>query len=356
MPVMRCKYHRKWIVINVSVLRSVKDHIMIGGPNAIAGWGLLVLLVFSGGFWRGFLYVDLALFLPVLLAAVLTGNGIYALNAYYDSFADKINKPKRPIPSGRISPEHAKRYSWTLMALGMVTAVAISVYFDRYIMASLWSLFTLLGLAYSTPPLKLKSRHIFGNLTFGLFAGLSFLIGNVYSGQSFTLDFLQQIFWTTIMVAGIITMKDFYDVEGDKAEGDVTLPVKVGKKWAAVIGMVLMASPAIYEVLTWSRSYPLTLTVFIDRNFWELVYIISFGVYIGLDYAVQKSLLSDPYARVQYYFVILLVAWQFLSGALRLWNIPELVERSGILVLYIGAASVAVYLSWKKKRDVLKFL
>lgn len=344
----------------MSLLGSIRDHIMIGGPNGIAGWGLLVLIVFTGGFYGGQIWVDFALFIPVLLVAAFTGNDIYALNAYYDNSADTINKPNRPIPSGRITPEHAKLYSWALIVLGLLTSVLVSIYFGKFLMFYLWSLFILLGVAYSTPPLKLKSRHIFGNLTFGLFAGLAFLIGNVFSGGSLSSGIVSDILWTTIMVAGIITMKDFYDVEGDRASGDITLPVKVRKKWAALLSIGLMAIPVIYETVTWEPSYwspVLTLTSFINSNFWQLVYITSFGVYIALDYVGKNSLLSDPYTRVQYYFVILLSVWQILSWPLGLYGvIPQFVERSGILTLYSGAALVAVYLSFRKKRDVLKII
>jgi len=82
------------------------------------------------------------------------------------------------------------------------------------------------------------------------------------------------------------------------------------------------------------------------------VYIGSFSVYIVLDYIGKKSILSDPYARVQYYFVILLVAYEFISEALRL-RIEDFVERSVFLSLYALAAVVAVYISWKAKHDRL---
>ena len=81
----------------MSLLGSIRDHVMIGGPNAIAGWGLLILLVFSRGFIGGRLMpgLDPFLFALVLLAAVFTGNGVYALNAYYDAEADSFSDHDR---------------------------------------------------------------------------------------------------------------------------------------------------------------------------------------------------------------------------------------------------------------------
>ncbi|MCK4953281.1 UbiA family prenyltransferase, partial [Candidatus Bathyarchaeota archaeon] len=131
------------------ILGSIKDHILIGGPNAVAGWGLLILLVLSGGFYAGYLRpgIDVPLFIAVLAAAALTGNGIYALNACFDTDADAINKPNRPIPSGRITLEHAKRYSWGLMASGLGVAGVTSIVYGNFLMVGLWSIFTILGIA-----------------------------------------------------------------------------------------------------------------------------------------------------------------------------------------------------------------
>ena len=185
--------------------------------------------------------INLAVYIAVIGAALLIGNGVYALNAYYDIEIDRINKPNRPLPSGRIEPQRALRYAWSLMILGMTVAIVVSILTLNSIMILLWSAFTLLGVGYSVPPLKLKRRHIFGNLCFGAFAGLSYvLIGAIYRPASFYQEWWLYAIIVTIYVAGIITMKDFYDVEGDKANGDITLPVKIGRKGAAAISILLI--------------------------------------------------------------------------------------------------------------------
>ena len=107
----------------MTVSSKIKDHLWIGGPNAVSGWGLLVLLVFSRGVQYTSLKVDLDLFLLVLAAAALTGNGVYAINACYDIDADKVNKPNRPLPSARITKDRAFKYAYGLMASGLAVAV-----------------------------------------------------------------------------------------------------------------------------------------------------------------------------------------------------------------------------------------
>lgn len=335
-------------------LVQLRDHILLGGPNAVAGWGLAALLIVALSFSGGQLVVDPTLFIAVLTATLLTGMGIYDLNAYYDREADKINKPNRPIPSGRMTPEHALKFATVLLVSGMLVSVGVSIVLNNYMMVLLWSLFTLIGVAYSVPPVKLKSRHILGNFSFGAFMGVTVFIGMVLqqAPMASASGLLVYALLVTLSIAGLITMKDFYDTEGDRAAGDITLPVKIGKKWAATISIILIAIPLILSTLAMST---VTFESFIESNFWTLIFITSFVVYIALDYSKEESLFSDPYARVQYYFVILLAAYSILKEPLGIsWGSLWLLERLIIVALYVSSASFAVYKSWKGNRDILK--
>jgi 4-hydroxybenzoate polyprenyltransferase len=343
----------------------VKDHILIGGPNAVSGWGLLVMLVFSTGVQYAALKpgVDLGLFLLVLAGAALTGNGVYAINAVYDVEADKINKPRRPLPSGRMTKEHALRYAYGLMASGLAVAVVTALWKGTYLVIPLWAVFTALGIAYSRPPFKLKSRHIFGNFCFGAFCGLTFLIGKTLLGGSITiLDWFSSFLLTVITIGGLITMKDFQDYEGDKLNNDVTLPVKVGQRKAAIISIGLMLLGWI--ILPDSVTYILNpawrpSTNLID--YWELFEVIgSFAVYIVLySFERRDHIVSGSYSRIIYYVVILYVAYLFIRRSIFPLDILTLIitnnwDRFISLAAYATIAAVVVLRSWKAEYDILK--
>jgi len=341
-------------------LESVKDHILIGGHSAIAGWGLLVALISNQGLVDSWWIhpglrpgINPAIFFSVLIAAFLTGNGVYALNAYYDRDVDGINKPGRPIPSGRMTPEHAFTYAVSLMALGLFVSLAFSILTGRYLTVVLWSVFTLLGIAYSMPPLKLKARHIFGNLCFAGFAALTFMIGSVAFGMTIDRTYISLVFLLGILAFTLVTMKDFHDYEGDKAKGDITFPVKVGKVRAAAICAAIMMVFLVlliylYEVVA-NRGGLASLSIFFQYYWFYILLPMSFGVYIVLDHFLGSAV-SNAYSATQYYLVIFLVGYRILSGA---WGatgrVPSYLEIGTVLSLYVLSAFATIYLAWKKQ-------
>jgi geranylgeranylglycerol-phosphate geranylgeranyltransferase len=340
----------------MNIFDIFKDHVLIGGAGSVAGSGLLVLLVASGGMSAGHLTVGSVLFVSVIVAAALTGLGVYALNAYYDREVDRINKPSRPIPAGRITPDHAFKYAISLMALGWLISLAVSVFTGRYFTFVLWSVFTLLGFAYSTPPLKLKARHIYGNLCFAAFAALTFTISNVAFGIPIgePVSYIGGIAFLTIFVVGLINMKDFHDYDGDKAKGDVTMAVKLGKMKAAAISLVLMAVYVGLLMPIYPSNY-YNPTAFFFAYWFQLIVLVSFGVYMMLEHFAGPTV-SNTFSGTQYYLIILLVAYAFMRGPL-VGSVPssDLYIGSGywwelvaVFSLYTLTAIASVYLAWKK--------
>jgi geranylgeranylglycerol-phosphate geranylgeranyltransferase len=356
----------------MSLLGAVKDHVLIGGPNAVSGWGLLVLLVFSGGV----VYQQLApgvnsgLFLLVLAAAAATGNGVYAINAVYDVEADKVNKPNRPLPSGRMTRQHALKYAYGLMVTGLAVAAVVCVLRSNYVMFVLWSLFTILGIAYSMPPLKLKARHILGNICFGAFAGLSSYIGLSFAGVSSLASLssrpvIFQIYFLLaeiVFVGGVVTMKDFQDYEGDKKNRDMTIPARFGRRAAALIALVMMIPfAARIPIIPYGTLYQPPVYDFFLRNMGNWVLMAGFVVYIILDIKRPNHFLSDAYSRWMYYFMILYTAYGFVKTSILPQNIATSpwitvvgIDAYIALVIYVAIATVTIYMSLKKERDILK--
>ena len=80
--------------------------------------------------------IDRTFNLPVLLAMLAVffetaaGN---VINDYFDYKIDLINKPERPIPSGRISLKAGKNYAYFLFLMGTICGFLISYLTDNWI-------------------------------------------------------------------------------------------------------------------------------------------------------------------------------------------------------------------------------
>ena len=178
------------------------------------------------------------LLLPVLwgalMAAVLNA-GSNGLNQIYDLDIDRVNKPKRPLPSGALERGEA----WGFTAATFVAAWALAWLADpngRH--ECFWIvLFTsLLCWIYSAPPLWTKRRGMWANVTIAIPRGVLLKVAGWSTVKTIVgLEpwYIGAIFG--LFLLGAASTKDFADIEGDRQGGCRTLPIQYGLKAAAWI-------------------------------------------------------------------------------------------------------------------------
>jgi 4-hydroxybenzoate polyprenyltransferase len=167
-----------------------------------------------------------------LMAAALNAAN-NALNQIYDLDIDRVNKPKRPLPSGRLG-------------LGGAWAFTIATFGAAWVLAWLadpigrrecfWIvLFTsLLCWIYSAPPLWTKRRGMLANLTIAIPRGVLLkaagwsTVKTVVGPEPWYIGAIFGLF-----LLGASSTKDFADIDGDRAGGCQTLPILYGVKKAA---------------------------------------------------------------------------------------------------------------------------
>lgn len=173
----------------------------------------------------------------VFLAVFLISGAGNTINDYFDIRIDSINRPDRPIPSGRVKLKEALYFSYLLFALGTLLAFSINP-----ICGSIALFNSLLLIFYAK---TLKGTPLLGNLSIGYLTGSSFLFG----ASVFGLVGLEALFILFLLAALAITareiVKDIEDMEGDKVEGADTLPLRVGTKKASYLA-VLMGFLAVF--------------------------------------------------------------------------------------------------------------
>ena len=200
---------------------------------------------------------DVGLLMAAFSALLLLAAG-NSLNDYCDSEIDRTNKPRRPIPSGRIQRREALIAAILLMGAGITLGCLV----NRYIAIIVVGVSTsLIGYA-----LWLKRTPMVGNLLVGFLTGLTFIAGGAVF-ESFRGTLVPATFALLFTTAREI-VKDIEDTEGDFKNNANTIAV-ISKSVAALIasifmGTVILFSPVPYLLGWYSWRYMLMVFIGVD--------------------------------------------------------------------------------------------
>jgi len=196
--------------------------------------------------------------LTVAISALLLLSAGNAFNDYCDYEIDRINKPQRPIPSGRVQRRGALIFAIVLLSIG----AALGFLVNRY--AALIALIVSSCLiAYAV---WLKRTPLVGNLVVGMLTGLTFIAGGV-AVMSIRGVLVPAIFAFLFTTAREI-VKDIEDTEGDIENRAKTIAV-ISKRVAVLMALVFMFavilfSPIPYLLDWYSWRYLLTVVIGVD--------------------------------------------------------------------------------------------
>lgn len=266
-------------------MRKIKVYIELARPftliapflgflsGGICSWGAYPKTPFS---FKYLFYILLGSFMAAILNSASN-----TLNQIFDLEIDRVNKPKRPLPSGRISVKEAMIFSIILYIISFVLAWFVSPEGRKecFVLVLLAAIMTYI---YSCPPFRTKRWGIGANLTIAIPRGILLKVAgwsSVKSIMRFEPWYIGLIFG--LFLLGATSTKDFSDMEGDKRGNCVTLPIKYGVKKAAYIISPFFIFPFFLiplgvklGVLT---GNPLLLTIFgISLSIWGIyvVYLI----------------------------------------------------------------------------------
>jgi 4-hydroxybenzoate polyprenyltransferase len=177
---------------------------------------------------------DLIMFpaIGVLMAAVLNAAS-NALNQIYDLEIDRINKPRRPLPSGRLTLAAAWAFTAVMYAIALALAWMVAPGGRR---ECFWIVVaaTATTFLYSAPPFRTKRLGVWANVTIAIPRGVLLKVAGwsaVKTVAGVEPWFIGAIFG--LFLLGASTTKDFADMEGDARGGCRTLPIVYGVRRAA---------------------------------------------------------------------------------------------------------------------------
>ena len=172
---------------------------------------------------------------PLLGAAMaaLLNAGNNALNQIYDLDIDRVNKPKRPLPSGRLTIAQVWWFTNITYALALVLAWLVAPG-GRHECFWLVAVAVVCTYLYSVPPFRTKRLGIWANVTIAIPRGVLLKV----AGWSSVKTILGVEPWYIgcifgLFLLGATTTKDFADMEGDRRGGCRTLPIQYGVRRAA---------------------------------------------------------------------------------------------------------------------------
>ena len=171
-------------------------------------------------------------------AAAFTLSAGNIINDIYDLGIDKVNRPERPLPSGKISKNSALILYFLFIAASLILSWFINLYAFIIVIIA-----TILLVLYS----KFLKRVLFiGNILVALLTGLVFIFGGVAVRNpsaaiipalfAFLINFIREI------------VKDMQDVDGDKNAGVNTFPIRYGFQKSKILILLITFTLILYTL------------------------------------------------------------------------------------------------------------
>jgi 4-hydroxybenzoate polyprenyltransferase and related prenyltransferases len=227
-------------------------------------------------------YVGRHLFYIFVMVFLATGAG-NMLNDYYDLEIDKVNKPARPLPSGRIGLKEALNLTIICFLLALVLALIISP------AASVIGFVNILILIWYAK--SLKRTVLIGNLSIAYLTGSTFLFGASFFGLEGIIVMLPLALLAFLATAAREIVKDIEDIEGDSKDGAVTFPIKYGERPSAYLASLFGFTAVLLSPL------PYVMDILSVKYF----YVLIFGIFCFL-YAIYSLLQKKDYAVSSKFF------------------------------------------------------
>ena len=219
-----------------------------------------VFAVFIAAMLVGF-PISMELLLAFIVVFLVSSAGM-VINDYFDYDIDRVNRPKRPLPSGKISKKGALVYSILLFLIANVVAFYLNIY-----MFGLAILNTFIAFVYSW---KIKKVLLFGNILVSWLVASTFFFGSLLNESIEVIIIMLFMLSFSANMAREIT-KSIEDMKGDKKAKANTLPIVAGKNFSYLIAcafvifsIVFSFMPYIFDLL---NSYYLVLVIIADIGF-----------------------------------------------------------------------------------------
>ena len=153
-----------------------------------------------------------------------------AVNDIYDLEVDRVNRPDRPLPGGRVSVQEATMLSYVMLVVGMACSLLSLIPLAVIIVAA----YAFLSWLYNS---RAKKTGLPGNLIVASSLAIPFIYGGAVSGGSIGGSLLLMMALTAFFSGvGREVVKGMADVEGDAKREVDSIARGRGPRTAALVG------------------------------------------------------------------------------------------------------------------------
>lgn len=189
-------------------------------------------------------------------------------NDLADRAIDKVTNPRRPLPTGTIPPRMYAEIGWIFFAVSLFFSAVVSFKAMLFILA-----YHGLAWVYSMPPLRLKRVPLLATILAAL-AGMAVLIAGyslIAPGADILAIPLPILAFLFVAYAVTLPLKDFKDIEGDRADGVYTIPVLLGAERARLaVGAALFLCYAASPIIFRDADLIVPAVLFGSLSFWNI--------------------------------------------------------------------------------------
>lgn len=206
----------------IELIRPVND--LMVGLGVIVGYIMTLDLVTVFPFYK---------LLLGFITGFLVSASVMVFNDIIDLPIDKVNKPNRPLPSGRVTVKKA-------FLLGIILGVAglIASYLTGIVTLIVAVTFWIVGVSYNY---KFKGTPLAGNMIVSLSVAIPFIYGSLLNnGTDINLNVILLSLTAFFINTYREVIKDIADIEGDKKKNLATLPIILGPKKSFLISTIYM--------------------------------------------------------------------------------------------------------------------
>ena len=241
-------------------------------PQIIYHCGLLTVGIALGMFHNGksllstFNFFNILGFFVLIEAVVFSWLASVLVNDIFDKKIDHITNPDRPL----IKTLFTLKEYWTLVFLLFLSVIFLSSIFHPKV-TFLFIAYQIIAWVYSADPFRFK-RFTYLSTFLSAIASMTILFSGyilVSPDQSFTLLPNSIIILLVLALTLSLPIKDFKDIEGDRADGVFTVPVVFGEEWGKIIvgGGIFLSFVSSVILLNESRLFFWAL-LFGSISFW----------------------------------------------------------------------------------------